>query len=84
MWDKIKDVLFHRVVARAAAAGVAGGVAYLSKPEVMASLAAAGVTIDPTKLTGWAMGVVTFVLALAYHFIEHKVSPSIPLTSVEK
>lgn len=74
MWDKIKDVIFHKVVGRASAAAIAAGVAYISKPEVVAALANAGVTIDPSKLSGFAMAAVTFVLALAYHFIEHKIT----------
>lgn len=76
MWNKIKDVIFHRVAGRAAAAGVAAGIAWISKPEVVQRLTNAGIAIDTTKLSATAMVGVTFLLALAYHFIEHKISPT--------
>lgn len=72
MFKKIKEAILHKVVARAAAAGVAAGVAWLSRPEVVSALSSAGVTVKPEKFGAWALMAVTTVLALAYHFIEHK------------
>lgn len=73
MWQQIKDVVFHQVVQHGAASAAAVLLTYLSRPEVMATLAAAGVTVDPTKLSPAVLVAGTFVLTTAYHLIRNKI-----------
>ena len=76
MWEKIKNVVFHRAVQHGAATAAAAVVAYLSRPDVLQALAAAGVTVDPTKLSPAVVAAIVFALTTAYHLIRKKVESS--------
>lgn len=71
MWTKFKDVIFHQVSKRGAAAAAASAVALLSKPEAVALLEKAGITINQDKLSIAVVIGATWILTTLYHLYEH-------------
>jgi hypothetical protein len=72
MMDKLKDFIFHVAVKRGTIAAAAATVAVLSKPAVIAGLAAAGITVDPVKLSAAVIVALTWLVGTGAHYLEHK------------